>query len=264
MELDYTILNARRVLMKRSNSLKITVVGCGGTGSWIVPHIVRLARLVQDAAENPRQVKLELWDPDTVEEKNLYRQNFSAPEIGMNKAQTLAFRYGTHWGIDVRALPVPFEGNKNYDLLIGCVDNPHARQTIHDLYRGDHPGPFWLDCGNATDQGQVLLGNTLHQPELAFPVGDVCVALPIPTIQHPELLQPDPLEQNNPFLERMSCAEQALHGNQGLTVNAKIAAEAADYFYRLVLKGNLRKYATYFDLISGVARSKYITPALNW
>jgi len=263
MDLDYTILNARRLLMERKQSLNVAVIGCGGSGSWLVPHIIRLVRLTRDAAEGPRQVQVDLWDPDTVAEKNIYRQNFSAAEIGMNKAQALAFRCGTAWGVEVRAHPVPFEGKGNPDVLVGCVDNHKARKAIHKMYSGDRPGPFWIDCGNAVDSGQVLTGNTLRRPELAFPVGDVCVALPLPTVQHPELLQPAPRDQH-PFLELMSCAEQALYGNQGLTVNARIAAEAADYFYRLVIQGNLRKYATTFDLVSGATRSRYITPDLRW
>lgn len=263
MELDYTILCARRLLMPQKASLKVAVIGCGGTGSWLVPHIVRLARLAKDAAEGPRQVQVDLWDPDTVEEKNIYRQNFSAAEIGLNKAIALAFRYGTAWGVEVRAHPISFEGKGSPDVIVGCVDNHLARRAIHKLYFDDRIGPAWIDCGNAADSGQVLIGNSLHRPELAFPVGDVCVALPLPTVQHPELLQPAPPDQH-PFLELMSCAEQALYGNQGLTVNAKIAAEAADYFYRLVIQGNLRKYATYFDLVSGATASRYITPDLRW
>jgi hypothetical protein len=41
-------------------------------------------------------------------------------------------------------------------------------------------------------------------------------------------------------------------------VNVRVAAEAADYLYRMAA-GNLKRFATYFDLESGTARSLYIT-----
>ena len=43
-------------------------------------------------------------------------------------------------------------------------------------------------------------------------------------------------------------------------VNTQAAAIAADFVYRLVWTGDLKKFATYFDLASGTTRSEYITP----
>jgi hypothetical protein len=45
---------------------------------------------------------------------------------------------------------------------------------------------------------------------------------------------------------------------QSESVNVRVAAEAADYLYRMAA-GNLKRFATYFDLESGTARSIYIT-----
>ena len=42
-------------------------------------------------------------DPDVVEHKNCYRQNFCEAEIGRNKAESMAFRYGLAWGIEISA-----------------------------------------------------------------------------------------------------------------------------------------------------------------
>jgi hypothetical protein len=41
-------------------------------------------------------------------------------------------------------------------------------------------------------------------------------------------------------------------------VNVRVAAEVADYLYRMAA-GNLKRFATYFDLESGTARELYIT-----
>lgn len=45
---------------------------------------------------------------------------------------------------------------------------------------------------------------------------------------------------------------------QSESVNVRVAAEVADYLYRMAA-GNLKRFATYFDLKSGTARSVYIT-----
>jgi len=46
-------------------------------------------------------------------------------------------------------------------------------------------------------------------------------------------------------------------------VNVRVAAEVADYLYRMAA-GNLKRFATYFDLESGTARSLYITQQSVW
>ncbi len=98
---------------------------------------------------------------------------------------------------------VPFDGHENYNILIGCLDNPRAWRVKQKLCRGDHPSPFWLDCGNATDNSQVLLGNTLHRPGLAFQVGGVCVALPIPPCSIRSCYCLNPSRQPTPFWKNL-------------------------------------------------------------
>jgi hypothetical protein len=59
---------------------------------------------------------------------------------------------------------------------------------------------------------------------------------------------------------RLSCAELTAANSQALLVNTLAAALAADFVYRLVWTGDLKKFATYFDLASGTTCSEYITP----
>jgi tRNA A37 threonylcarbamoyladenosine dehydratase len=63
------------------------IIGCGGVGSAIVPSFCLL--------KSPGD--LTLIDGDTIERKNLNRQMFDAGQIGLNKAQALAGRYGCHF-----------------------------------------------------------------------------------------------------------------------------------------------------------------------
>ena len=81
-----------------------------------------------------------------------------------------------------------------------------------------------------------------------------CARLPSPVLLVPDILKPKPEELTN----NLSCAEMAVLNLQSESVNVRVAAEAADYLYRMVA-GNLKRFAIYFDLESGAARSLYIT-----
>lgn len=69
-------------------------------------------------------------------------------------------------------------------------------------------------------------------------------------LQALDLLKSKPEELTN----NLSCAEMAVLKLQSDRVNVRVA----DYLYRMVA-GNLKRFATYFDLESGTARSVYIT-----
>jgi hypothetical protein len=73
-------------------------------------------------------------------------------------------------------------------------------------------------------------------------------------LQAPALLKTKPEELTN----NLSCAEMAVLNLQSESVNVRVATEAVHYLY-LMAAGNLKRFATYFDLESGTARSVYIT-----
>ena len=275
-EIDTSYLHARKLLVPMFESVKIVMVGCGGTGSWLAPAIVRIGKLL---VEQGKQVWIAFCDHDQVEEKNIYRQNFCAAEIGRNKAETLAFRYGGAWGMSVNAVSTRFEADSNLmdgwardclRLFIGCVDNAGGRLAIHQYLENLNNGNlfWWLDCGNERSNGQVLLGNPEDEPEDLYNLPEYVNWFPSPAVQHPELVATDnvpqaPLdpstrlgEPNN--RENLSCAEMALQDAQGLVINQVIASHAADYILRLLVTKDLRKYATYIDMESGSVRSRYM------
>ena len=64
----------------KNNSLKIILIGAGGTGGYIAPHLYRIAYA------SGRKVQIIIADGDIVEKKNLIRQNFADCDIGKNKA----------------------------------------------------------------------------------------------------------------------------------------------------------------------------------
>jgi PRTRC genetic system ThiF family protein len=261
IDLDY--VQACKLLLPVTDTVSLVLVGCGGTGSWLAPHVARVARLLAEKFQ--KKTLVFFIDPDQVEEKNIYRQNFSYAEIGLNKAQALAWRYSLAWGLEIVAVPKAYKrGALNYrdglTVVIGCVDNAAARNGIHDdvLY-GNFARTWWLDCGNTQSAGQVLLGCGGQQPRDPYQLPGFCTWLPLPSARHPELLDPLPEELNvSAETPAMSCADMALADSQGLAINARMAAEAADYLVRMLVTKDLRKWGTYIDLASGSARSKYI------
>ena len=50
--------------------VKIVVIGAGGTGGYVIPHLYRLGYA------SHRYIRIIVCDGDVVEEKNLIRQNF--------------------------------------------------------------------------------------------------------------------------------------------------------------------------------------------
>ena len=270
--LDLSFVNAVPIVLTSHDELEIILCGCGGSGSWLAPSIARLVRIIQ---ESSRKISTYFVDFDIIENANIPRQNFSDAELGLNKAQVLALRYGLAWGVEIVAIPERFDPDmvqrkyRKLTVVIGCVDNAAARGAIAQCleYRyDDHQGPkvWWLDAGNSENGGQVLLGSAVNplQMKVAFSRVDgvglsLCAALPAPSIQHPELLvaRPEELENNN-----LSCEQLALVNAQSLMVNQRVASEVADYLLRLLVTKNLKRFATYFDLSSGSSRSKYVVP----
>ena len=258
--LDYDYLKARKLLLPQVEEISITLVGCGGTGSWLAPAVVRVGKHLIE--EQDREVKINFIDPDMVEKKNIYRQNFCEAEIGLNKAASLAQRYGLAWGVPISVFPEAFNSRQlngwgsSLSIIIGCVDNASARKAIADSITS-YRNRFWLDCGNEHSSGQVLLGcGNKKMPEDNFRLPDFCSWLPSPAVQHPDLLESRQSDEQ----VSLSCAEIMLQDSQGMAINQRMAAEAADYLVRMLITRDLKKFATYIDLESGVCKSKYITP----
>ena len=287
MNLDLSHLNAKLVLPVDYKAIEFWLIGAGGTGSFMAMNLARLAFELKGLGKT---ADITIVDPDHVEEGNIPRSNFCFAEIGANKAETLAGRIARAWGIEVGFVKDGFRGellvgkkddgyapsqtSQKLTVLVGCVDNYLARIQIHETlkshnekaYDASNPRIWWIDGGNARVSGQVLIGNRLSVKEIcdSARTSAILSLLPAPSLQHPELLEPETAKraerENRAASAPMSCAERIRLGEQSLNVNQRVAVEISEILSELLLTQRLKRFATYFDLESGASRSVYNTP----
>ena len=93
--------------------VKIIVLGAGGTGGYLIPHLYRIA-----FSDENRDYRIIICDGDIVERKNLIRQNFIEQDIGRNKASVLAERYAGAFGIECEYIPEYIESEQRLKELV--------------------------------------------------------------------------------------------------------------------------------------------------
>jgi len=229
---------------------KILVVGCGGTGGYVAEGLCRLLAGID--------IPLVLIDYDRVEDHNLIRQHFSESDVGKFKSQALAERLALQYGRAIQYSVHPYDaelvdsefGGGMYShlangIIIGCVDRASARQSIA---RGFHVNNWWLDAGNGHSSGQVLFGNA-GKNELGGGFEEyyqLVKRLPLPSVQQPALLAPSTVEETAP----RDCAEATIAEAQSPVINQAMATLVLQFMYR-ILNNKLTWMGAYIDLDAG-------------
>lgn len=269
---------------------KIIVIGCGGTGSRLVPQLCQFIATNTHSPANPRgrliNPKVILVDDDVVEEKNLLRQNFIASDVGKPKAAVLANRYGRAYGVNVTPVvrkwhdrirglsgadgePNVYESLGNGTVVILAVDKVQARKDILKSFGTDvcpYPtyapsqAPFFIDAGNEGDFGQVSF---FHRVVTGFEDSDVSRrtgAEVFPQLT-PVKRTVNYIPMDVGFYERLqdhpgaSCA--AL--DQTLAVNSIMASLIMGVFQSIVFWQPMRHTCVRFSL-QGSASTDMLTP----
>lgn len=272
--LDMSYADAAQVVPRQFSKINFLQIGAGGSGSWTAPHVCRLAAVLEQ--ELNRKVHVYIIDHDMVERGNVPRSNFTYAEVGQPKAVALARRYSAAWGVGVTAITRKFRRNMiwldssaepHLTVIIGCVDNYKARREINFALKaamgadGEVSSCWWLDAGNDLNTGQVLLGNSYSVEQLrgSFPCSTLCQALPSPALQFPDLIKPPEQTAAAPRAN-LSCRQLMLLNEQSLVINQRVASELGDFLMRLLLTGDLQRFATFFNLHAGTTTSSYVTP----
>ncbi len=232
----------------------ITLVGCGGTGSHIASGLVAIAQMLQDKGVAADMVFI---DPDRVEPKNVGRQLFSQADVGEAKAEVLAGRLNTAFGMRIMSavriagvldlLPSPVQRDV-LSIVIGAVDNYAARLTLEGAVKTSAGQLWWLDCGNENHSGQVCLGNSTQSASLrgAIALGMID-RLPAPSVMYPDLVKSHAKPQRGKGKRGESCAELTAAGEQSLMVNRLVAAWALSMLHDFVVTRDLRYFGVAFD-----------------
>lgn len=169
---------------------RVIIIGAGGTGSWFSP---KFTKIINDAInknlisfEENEKLNVLYIDGDIVEDKNLIRQNFIEFDVGKNKAEVLATRYGSQFNedkvecgyiskyitnkdyrkidpevsdrfIDISDILSSTSGSSlrgNEVLFINLIDNAVTRKIIH-LTAMDCSKAVVLDVANNEHNGQL-------------------------------------------------------------------------------------------------------------
>ena len=256
------------VPLGQPKQFNIVLVGVGGTGANLA---LILGRLAYAAGQQGITVRLTFIDPDIVEQGNIGRQPFCPAELGMNKATSMAQRLNLAYGLSITAVPDFFQPSmkalhplrahahqqwRMATLVIGCVDNHLARRELNNFAQLCEGSAWFLDCGNAYSNGQVLIGNLPAGSKIEVNPLGMCSGLPLPYVQEPALLVPDPIKA-----PQQSCALLAARGEQSLIVNAQVAAVAGQRVHEFIFAREVRQMAATFNLSPMVMRATPITDA---
>ncbi|MBQ2614095.1 MAG: ThiF family adenylyltransferase [Clostridia bacterium] len=215
--------------------VKIVVIGAGGTGGYVIPHLYRIAYA------SGRPCRIIIADGDIVEQKNLIRQNFAECDIGENKAQVMAERYSEVFGIETEYIPdfieneqqllelLRFESsgrssNKPISILIGAVDNNRSRIMCNNVFK-KLDDIIYIDSGNGEFTGQVICGVKMSGRVISKPVASV---------------YPDLLKDTEKFPSELSCAERSVSAPQSIAANVFASSAVISMLYHLLIEGNLR------------------------
>ncbi len=221
--------------------VKIVMLGAGGTGGHIAPHLYRLLYALN------RPVRFIICDGDVVEVKNLVRQNFIPADLGENKARVLAERYSTVFGMETEYVPAFIESEerlkelitprvvrsnyypftvieKEQVILIGAVDNNSSRQMCNKVFY-ETEELIYIDSGNSEHTGQVVCGVRSGGRTPYKPVGK---------------LYPAVLSDTDKFPTELSCAEASVSAPQSMTANITAATAVVDMIYNILTLGESR------------------------
>ena len=249
-------------------TVRVAVIGCGGTGSEIASGLPFLHQAML-AHGHPGGLEVTLIDGDVVSPTNIVRQAFGASDIGHPKAIILASRINAFYGLQWRALPRHLRASDvlDADLVIGCVDTRRARAIIRDSavrQARRERLTYWLDLGNGAASGQFILGQPCYETR-SFDSADVDLARSmrarkprlvtelapyrLPTVAE---LYPETVDvKADGKDDAPSCSAVEALARQEPFVNRAIAAQALAMLARLFRYGELAYHGGYVNLVTG-------------
>lgn len=232
-------------------SIRVAVVGAGGTGSQILTGLAQLHHAMLSLG-HPGGLDVLVIDDDTVSPSNVGRQMFYPSDIGQYKAEVLVNRInlamGCSWKASVGKL-MP-SSNIDSDLIIGCVDTRKARDAINKVGQRNKIR-YWLDCGNRQSDGQAILGEFYVGKDSKDGVKLPTVADLFPETCDPALDSPD---------DGPSCSLAEALEKQSLFVNRGVSLYALNMLFELFRYGGLSYTGVFVNLKTARSSPLMIDP----
>lgn len=252
----------------------IALVGVGGTGGYVLQSLMRMLKAFEIEG------CLTIADGDSVEMKNLQRQNFILPDVGKKKVEVLARRYANVYDMDIRMIGDYLENMdavkrlftlRSYDrnasnihvvnVLIGAVDNSATRRLLHDYFMSES-SLIYVDAGNdsvlpiskdVTEEdhtesgysGQAVLGVRHNGKTVLQPVGGI----------YPDVL--GDVKEN--FFPSQSCGRVVVNYPQRMQTNLMAATVVLGYLNTILADGVALTHYTNFNARNQVMRPVYLT-----
>lgn len=231
--------------------VEVALVGVGGSGSLFLTELTKIDKAMRELG-HPGGLHVTVFDPDTVSESNIGRQNFYMTDRGLNKAVVLVNRVNMCCGVHWTAVPdyFPPKGHYRPQIIIGCVDTKKGRREIAKFASC---ASYWLDLGNGLSTGQVILGEPLRYGETAKVRP---MRLPTVTDLYPSLLDESIPEDDS--IPTCSLAEAL--DRQDLFICRSVVTFGAALLWNLFRKGGVDNHGHFINLESGMVTALPVDP----
>lgn len=236
-------------LLNPYHPLTVVVVGAGGTGCQVLTSLARINSALLSLGHIGLAVTA--YDNDIVTDSNLGRQLFSPLEVGANKAEVLITRINRFFGYDWDAEPsaYPYKTALSHNITITCVDNVKARIKIgkflrdeKNSYRSDEQRAFyWLDFGNTTDAGQVVLGTV--EPIKQVEAKDKETVASLQCVDEMFDLSKVDEKDSGP-----SCSLAEALRKQDLFINSTLSNLGCNLLWKLISQGSIDFHGAFLNL----------------
>ena len=234
-------------LLAPYHPITINLIGCGGTGSQVLTALARINVALHGLGHIG--ITVHAYDADVVTEANLGRQLFSENDLGVNKANVLISRLNRFFGTDWESCSeeFPSKDSKTANITITCVDSVKARIEIgkylrnHNVATDQEREYYWLDFGNTTNTGQVVLGTVapIDQPK----VEDTETVGELKCVDQRFNLTHVKDEDSGP-----SCSLAEALRKQDLFINSTLANFGCSLLWKLISQGSIESQGMYLNL----------------
>lgn len=219
----------------------IYLFGAGGTGGFALEYLTRLF------ANSEQRVTIDIYDGDTVELKNLKRQNFTTDDLDLNKATALVKRMQkqvpTPPKLNVHTEYITDEDELTADILmsteddetaiiVSAVDNISTRRLINSVIEDltDSLSIIGIDSGNDDQGGQVVIFGKAEQKDILGEANQIVLPNMLKLFPEIDIIKDE--RDENPGIVSV-CAEESEAKPQAMMANVRNGELIANLVYQV-------------------------------